>query len=257
MSAPAQMGPVARVGNIFFGPGEVFEDVRRSPRDWWLPLVLLIVVASAAGVVFRYRLNLTPEVLAQAAIETGLERQGKTEKDLTDQERQAVDTQRKVTEFMIRLGPALNAAYFVIFFGVSSLVYWVILLVAQMKTTFFRVLSVVSYSYFAPNLIKFLLSIVYAFLVSPDNVDSKTFMSSGGLLTTSLSFLTSMKDHPALWTLLNWIDVFSIWFLVLLAFGFGAIALKRRKFGSTIVLAAVPYVLMILISAGFAAAFSK
>ena len=69
--------------------------------------------------------------------------------------------------------------------------------------------------------------------------------------------ITSMKAHPALWTFLNWIDVFSIWFLVLLAIGFGAISLKRKSFGSSFMLAAAPYALMMLIAVGLRLAFSQ
>lgn len=248
MSAPPQMNAFARLGNVFFGPGEVFEDVRRSPGGWWLPLILLVVAVSASGFVLQWKLGFTPQVLAQAATESGLEQRGKTMKDLTDAERQQVEGGQKFTEMIFRLGPVFGAVYFILFFGIASLTYWVILLVAQAKTSYFRVLSVVAFSYFAPNIVKAILQTIYAFLVSSDNVDAKTFISQGGLLTTSLSFLTSMKAHPALWTFLNWIDVFSIWFLVLLAIGFGAISLKRKSMGSMLPVAAAPYVVMMLLS---------
>ena len=34
LTEPAQMSSFSRLGNVFFSPGEVFADVRRSPRDW-------------------------------------------------------------------------------------------------------------------------------------------------------------------------------------------------------------------------------
>jgi hypothetical protein len=257
MTAPAQMGPLARLGNVVFAPGDVFEDVRRSPRDWWLPMVLLIVFSAVAGVVIQQRLHFTPEAMAQAATEANLERQGKSEKDLSDQERQQLEQGKKFTEMIFKLGPALGVITIPFLFGVMSLVYWLVLLISQAKTTYFRVLSVVTYAYSVPNIVKLLLTILYAFLVSPDNVDAKSFLASGGLLTTSLAFVTSLKAHPVLWTALNWIDLFSIWFMVLCAIGFGAISLKRKTFGSAFLLVLAPYALLWLITIGFTAAFAK
>jgi Yip1-like protein len=257
MSAPAQMGPLARLGNVYFAPGDVFEDVRRSPRDWWLPFVVFIVIATAVGYLVQYRLNTTPEAMAAAAIDAGLEQQGKTRKDLSDQEKQAVEKQEQFTTFLFKVGPAVTVVYYVIFVGVASLLYWVIMMIAQAKTTFFRVVSVVTYAYAAPNILKALLQGIYAFLASPDSIDIKAMMASGGLLTTSLSFLTSAKEHPALWTLLNWFDLFSIWFLILLAIGLGAVALKRLKMGTAIAIAASPYVVLLLIGVAFKLLFSK
>src|SRR5262245_47407697 len=137
MSAPAQMGPLARLGNVVFSPGEVFEDVRRSPRDWWLPMVVLVLITAATTFVIKERLNFTPEALAQAATEMQLERQGKTEKDLTDQEKAQVETGKKVSTFIYRFLPAIAVVTTPIFFGIASLVYWLLLLIVQAKTTYF------------------------------------------------------------------------------------------------------------------------
>jgi hypothetical protein len=257
LSAPPQMSVMARLGNIFFGPGDVFEDVRRSPRGWWLPIIVLLLLSSGSGFLLQYKLNLTPETLAAAAVDAQLEQQGKTRKDLSDQEKAQVEGQEKFTALFFKFGPIVGVVFFAVFFAVVSLIYWLILMIAQAKTTFLRVLSVVAFSYFAPNLIKLLLQVVYTFLVNPENVDPKAFMQSGSLLTTSLAFLVSAKEHAALWTFLNWIDVFSIWFLVLLGIGFGAISLKRKKFGSTFPLAVAPYALVMLLSVGFRLLLSR
>lgn len=251
MSAPAQMGPLARVGNVFFSPGEVFEDVRRSPRDWWLPLVLFIVVATAVGYVAQKRLDFTPEAMANAAIEGALEQQGKTMKDLSDQERQGVEAQKKGMMFFFKLGPVITVVFVLILIGLATLTYWVLLLIAQSKTTFFRVLSVVSYAYFVPNVLKAILQGVYAFLTNPDNIDIKTVMQTGGFITASPAAFVSIKDHPVLWTFLSYFDVFSIWFLALLAIGFTAITVKRMKIGTATIVAAAPYVVVMLIACGF------
>lgn len=253
LSEPRQMSPISRLVNVFFSPGEVFEDVRRSPRDWWLPVLVLLAVVTASGYVLQYRLNLTPEVVATAAIDSGLEQQGKTRKDLSEAERNAVQQQEAFMRTMFKFGPVVGLVYFVIFFAVAAGVYYVMLLVAQAKTTFFRVLSVVAYAYFVPNVLKSILQGIFAFLKSPDDVDAAAFVQSGGLLTASPAAFFSVKESPVLWTLLSYFDVFSIWFLVLLAIGFAAICAKRLKLGTAGLIAAAPYVLVMLVAVGFAA----
>ena len=257
MAAPPQMGAFARLGNIFFGPGDVFEDVRRSPRGWWLPIVILLVVATGVGYVAQTRLGLTPEVLAGAAVDSALEQQHKTRKDLSDAERDAYAKQEKFTATIFRFGPVVGLVYFPIFFGIMAGAYYVILMILQAKTTYMRVLAVAAYSYFAPNVLKAVLQGVFALVKSPDDVDPQAFIQGGGLLTTSLSFLTSFKDHPALWTLLSWFDVFSIGFLVLLAIGFSHITLKRMKTGTAFLAAAAPYVIFMLLSTATKLVMSK
>jgi hypothetical protein len=256
MSAPPQMGPLARLGNIFFSPGDVFEDVRRSPRDWWLPMVVLLIVATAVGYFIQYKLDFTPEKLAAAAVESGLEQQGKTRKDLSADEQNAVAAQEKVMSTMFKLGPITGIVFMSIFFGIVSLAYWVLLLITQARTTFFRVLSVVAYAYFVPNVLKALLQGVLALMKGPGDVDAGAYMMSGGLITASPAAFVSVKESPALWTLLSYLDVFSIWFLILLAIGFTAITVKRMKLGKALVLAIAPYLIIMLGAAGFRALMS-
>jgi hypothetical protein len=52
------MGPIARFLNVFFSPGAVFEDIRRDPRGFMVPIVLCsIAVAAFVGLYFaRYDL---------------------------------------------------------------------------------------------------------------------------------------------------------------------------------------------------------
>ncbi len=257
LSAPAQMSPFARLGNIVFSPGEVFEDIRRSPRDWWLPILLLIVIATGVGYVVQYRLNFTPDVMAKSIVDTGLEQQGKTRKDLSEDEKKAVAAQETATAWMFRLGPIVSTIYFFIFFGIATGLYYLLLMIAQGKTTFFRVLSVVVYAYAVPNMVKYLLGVVMAFVQDPAEADPVGFIQNGGLITTSLSFLTSLKAHPVLFTFLSWIDLFSIAFLVLLTIGLSTITVKRLKIGTAAAIAVTPYVLMMLLSVGSSMLFRR
>jgi hypothetical protein len=251
MSAPPQMSPLQRVGNVFFSPGEVFEDVRRSPRDWWLPILLLFVVGIGANYVVLNRLGFTPELLATSAVDSGLEQQGKTRKDLSEDERNAVEMQENFIEMSFRFAPLVGLLFGAVFYVLAALLYWILLMIAQAKTTFFRVLSVVAYAFFVPNILKSLLQVVLAFLMDPSTADAATYLQTGGVLTASPAALVSMKESPVLWTLLSYVDVFSIWFIALLGIGFAAITVKRLKVGTALAIAAAPYVFIMLVATGF------
>ncbi len=43
---PARMGPMARFFNVFLSPGAVFEDNRRNPAGWWVPVIILVLVTA-------------------------------------------------------------------------------------------------------------------------------------------------------------------------------------------------------------------
>lgn len=252
LSEPPQMGPFARIANIFFSPGEVFEDVRRSPRDWWLPLILLLAILSASGYVLQARLDLTPERLAAATVDLGLEQQNKTRKDLTEQERTAVAQQEQVTEMFFRYGVVAGLVFLTIMFFVIAAVYFVLTMIVQAKTTFFRVLAVVAYAYFVPNVLKAVLQVIFSFITSADDVDPVAYIQQGGLLSASPAALVSFRESPALWTLLSYFDVFTIWFLILVAIGLSIIPVKKMKMSTAVMVTVIPYVLVMLVGTGFA-----
>lgn len=130
-------------------------------------------------------------------------------------------------------------------------VYRLLLLIFQAETTFLRVLAATSYAYVAPNIVKALLMIVLAFLRSPGELDMKELVEGRGLLTTSLAFLVSAKEHPVVAVILSNLDLFSIWWLVPII-GMAAVC-RRGKTGVAAIVVLAPYVLLVLVSIGWTA----
>lgn len=257
LTEPAQMNPISRLVNAVFSPGEMFTDVRRSPRDWIVPILLFVIVASVAGYVAQWRFNLTPEVMAAAVVDVGLEQQGKTRKDLTEQEKQGVEIQEGVTRFMYKVAPVTAAVLIMISIFVIGSLYRVLAPLFQGRTTYFRCISVVAYAYSIPQTIKWFLQIVLSFVKSPDSVDPVGYLQGGGLIQASPAAFFSAKANPVLFSMLSWFDVFSIWFLVLAVIGLSTVCVKKMKPGSAAFIVVGPYVLMMLLSVALAAAFSK
>jgi hypothetical protein len=256
LTEPAQMSPITRLVNIFFSPGEVFQDIRRSPRDWWLPILVLVIVASAAGYVIQWRLDLTPAKLAAAQTDLAIDMQGKTRKDLTEQEKQAFEMQQNFTEVVFKFAPIAAFVFILIGFGILAGLYRVSLLIAQAQTTFFRVLSVVAYAGYVPGVVKSLLQMVLAFLRSPDDVDPKAYLINQGILATNLGAFVSLTEQPVLKTFLGYFDLFLIWQIVLLAIGLAAVS-RKLKPGTAALIAVAPFVVMMLLQVLFAFATAK
>src|SRR5436309_581314 len=63
---PARMSPLSRYFNVFFSPGAVFEDIRRDPRGWWMPLLIVGVVSSLFALLYVGRFHeFLPDIVAQ------------------------------------------------------------------------------------------------------------------------------------------------------------------------------------------------
>lgn len=246
-SEPAQMSPMSRLVNIFFSPGEVFEDVRRSARDWWLPMVIYLLIATGVGYVVQLRLNLTPERVAAAAVDLQLEREGRTRKDLTPEVRAQYEQGEKFQAMMMRYAPILAAVMVPIAFAVGAGIYMLLAMIFGARPNFFRMLSVVAYSFFASGVVQSLLQLLLAFLRSPDDVDPKSFLlNKGSILAASPAAFVSADDNPVLFTALSYFDVFSIWYLVLVTIGIAMVS-KKIKMGSAALIAFGPYVLWAIV----------
>jgi hypothetical protein len=241
------MSPFARLGNIFFSPGEVFQDVRRSPRDWWLALLVSLIALTASGYVVQWRLGLGPKEFAVATVNMGLDAQGKTRKDLSDQEKQTLPAMERFWEGFYTFVPLIFLIGLPIGVFILAGLYRLTLLVIQGETTFFRVVSVVSYSYYVPNVVKAVLTSILAFLQTPGELDALTFIKNGGILSASPAAFVSAVEHPVLRATLSSFDLFGIWYLVLATIGLVAVS-KKVKTGTALLIVVTPYLLSCLLT---------
>ncbi len=253
LTEPAQMNPVSRLINAVFSPGEVFADVRRSPRDWIVPILLFVIVASVAGYVVQWRFNFTPEVITTASVDAELEKQGKTRKDLTDAEKQQVEMSEQFTIFILKALPFVSAIVITLTIFFVGGLYRLLTPLFQGRTTFFRCVSVAAYAYSIPQTIKWLLHIVMSFMKSPESVDVVGYLQSGGLIQASPAAFFSAKANPVLFAMLSWFDLFAIWFLALAVIGISTVCVKKLKPGSAALIVVGPYVLAMLIHVAFKA----
>jgi len=64
----ARMSPLSRYLNVFFSPGAVFDDIRRDPRGWWVPILIGCVVAAIFAAAYFQRFGPLQGEIEAAAI---------------------------------------------------------------------------------------------------------------------------------------------------------------------------------------------
>jgi hypothetical protein len=254
LTEPPKMSPFARLFNIFFSPGEVFEDVRRSPRDWWLPVVVLSALVMGTTFFVQSRLGMTPEVLGKAAIDLTLKKQNKTRKDLSPQEKDQFEKVEKVQAVMQQFIPFFIPVGFLLMFAIGAGFYRLLALIVGFETTYFRLFSVMAYSYFAPITLKCILSVLVALGRKPGDIDPEVYLMTRDVVAAGPAAFISQTEHPALRALASNFDVFNIWVAVLIAIGLAA-ASRKLSIGTASMIVGGIFLFWMVVSTGMAAAF--
>jgi hypothetical protein len=256
---PARIGWAGRLVGTLFSPGETFQDVNRKPT-WIAPLLISIAVSLAFSAFFEWRARPDWDRFFQTMIEKRL---GKPMKELPpDQQAQInkqIEWQKKFARadfsspLLILLGLAKFAIYYAAAFLISAGVFAVGLMFMQAKATFKKTLSVIAWSWCATTLVY--LCVTAASLMVRDNESLRdlNLADPAGIVPTNLAVALPSGTSPFLSSIAGSIDIFSIWYLILLAIGFAAIAgAKKFKPGRTATLVFGVWVFAILIKAAFA-----
>ncbi len=207
-SEPAQMSEVATLGNVFFDPGETFEDLRRKPR-FVMATILMILAFSAFQIAFVEKIGLKKIITAR--FETNSRVQQMPEED----KRKLIEQQSSPVVKYITYASSPIVMIIALFIG--GLIYWFGISAVGGKTTFLRATAVWVYSSFPPTLIAMLANFIVLFLKPVDDIDLAS--SQQGLVAANPTMFIDLKSHPALNTVVSAIDLFAIWGLVLAAIG--------------------------------------
>ncbi len=225
-SVPPPIPPVAepkpnslqRIFGVLSAPVPTFESIARRP-DWVVPLLILMVISLAAGVIIAQRVDFT--ALAREAIETNP---------------QTAKIPAERLDTMVRF----SAATMKVFAFASPLVSILVLMIVAAilmfafrmfggQGTFRQAFSVTIYAWY-PLLIKSILAVIV--------ILNKTAISIFDLqnpILSNLGFLFDPKTQPVQFALGSSLDLFTIWSLVLMIIGFAAISRLPRARAATIV----------------------
>jgi Yip1 domain len=235
--AASSGGPDSAVGRlvgVFFSPLATFDAIAKRP-SWVLPLILWLGLAAAGSALLLPRLDWASLMKDQA------EKRGQTLS-----ERDAQDQVARMSRFfwLFDAIAVLFAAFALL--GTAAL-FFAALQAFGREVRFAQSLAVTSHA-FMPHLIGYLVFIPV--VLTTDKIRKE---SAGDLVRSNLGFLADAKTSPALHSLLQSVDVFSLWTIALLTIGLASAARLPR--GRSAALVVTLWLLFVLGKAGVAAVF--
>lgn len=206
-----------RIIGVLFSPDATFASIARKP-DWVVPLVLLLIVSLAAGVI------MAPRIDFGSATREAMEQNKNMKQEQIDR---AVKMTSSIAKVMTYLSPVLSLIGLLIISGVLLLAFRLFGGEGDFKQAF----SVVCYSSI-PTIIKSVVTLII--IVVKGGIIPATMLAT--LVRSNLGFLVDMKTNPMAFALLSSIDIFSIWFLALLIIGFAYVSRLSKAKSAVIVI---------------------
>ena len=233
--APAVSAP-ARVVGTFFSPVSTFESIAARP-GFILP-ILLWTAASLLVTAF-----LLPKIDFDRMIRSSIEKRGQPVPE--ERIQSIVARQKRMAPVLYNVIGVVSPALICL---LVTLIYWASFKAFGWDFTFKQGFGATAHAFLPGVLGAFVLLLV---LTRQESVDPTAM---GDLLRSNLGFLVDKKSSPALHSLLESLDLFSLWSLVLLSIGYAAAARVSRKSSAGVVLTI--WALYVLGKAGLSALLS-
>jgi len=236
------LSQVQRIINVFVSPSSTFSDLKRNPT-WWVAWLLICVMSVPLIVAIQQKVGY--DQLVRNQISTNARAREAMEKLPADQREQRIQAQAAFGKYIAYATPIIALIVYVIVAGVlmGTFNFGV-----GTEVSFSLALAITVFAYL-PAAIKSILAAIALYA----GADPEAF-DPNNPVATNLGFFVARTDHPALYTLLSWVDLFGIWIVILLGIGFSSVSKVKRS--TAIYIVAGWYVLTALLLTGLAAAFS-
>jgi hypothetical protein len=246
---PARLGPLSRLTGTLLSPGETFEDVNRKPT-WIAPMIIAIITVLASTLFFSWRVKPDWDQIMRNQIKKRLERSGQTLSE--EQMQQQVEFAKKIAQFSPVIGAVFTPIIYVVLAGIFALG----LMFIQAKTTYKKILSVVSWSLAATGVVATIVTMASLMVRDEEGLRSLDPTQSAGIVPSNVAAFLPSETSAVIKSLAGSIDVFTIWVLILLSIGFAAIAGSRKvTTGKAATVVFGFWAVFVLIKCGWAAAF--
>lgn len=236
----AAISPIGRIVGVLFSPKATFADIVRKP-SWLLPVAIMIVLGILTAISLNQRMNWREYVSQQ------IEKSPRASQLTPEQKQQQIEAGAKIapisTYISVPLVPIVGLL-------VVTLVMWgAYNLLGGANTDFKTSLGIVSHA-FVPSYIASLLFLVVIFLKPVGSVDLENPVA-----TNVAAFL---PEGVPKWldVLCKNVDVFVIWYLLLIAIGFAATNPKKLKGGKSLTIAVSVMAVYLVLRVGIAFIFS-
>jgi hypothetical protein len=238
-----------RLIGVYCSPGEAFQEIGRAPR-LLLPVIVLLLFSVVASYIV---LNRIPEEVSMRIIEQQMQQQvdsGRINQEQADQQKEqmikGMSFFRNMTPFFAASFTILMALFFAGVVKLASLIFGI-------ENRFKPLLTVAIYSILAVSILSSILFIILVFIKPADEFDWENPIPSNLAAFLSAAGITEFPRY--LKTFLSYVDVFTIWRLVLLAIGFAAVS-KKLKTSTAGIWLAIVTILIALVHSAWVAVFS-
>ena len=238
-----QLSQPQRIINTFIDPVKTFTDLRRGTA-WWMAWIFVALFSIGYAATVDTKIGFDQAMANQMKLASA--------KQLENIEKMPADQRAKMMSIQVTVMKIISYG-----FPILSLVIMVITAALLMATfrfgtgadvTFGASLAVVVYSHL-PGIFRAILGIVTIFA----GKDPESFYIENPV-ATNLGYFLDPLQHKAFYTLGSYVDVFSIWILVLTAIGFSCVTKVKRGTSYGIVFGL--YAFVALVHTGFAALMS-
>ena len=218
--APAEPKPnsIARIIGVLFSPDETFASIAKRPT-WAAPLILLILVSVASGIVMAPRVDWAGPAREQMESRTDIS---------AEQKEAGMRMAGAMGKVITYAGPILAIIFMLILAGILLLAFRLF----GGEGTFAQAWSATLYAY-VPNCIKSIVVLIVMVIKGGDKISP---MALPTLLRSNLAFLFDPKDNPMAFALAGQFDIFSIWVLILIIIAFAHLAKVSKGKSAAIVI---------------------
>ncbi len=241
-SQPEPLSMVERLTNVFFSPSKTFNDLNRD-NSWWAAWLLISVFAFLF--MFAVQQKVGFEQITRNEIAASPKAQETMEKLTPEAREQRIQMSVGITKgisyafplTILITGAIIAAVLMATFnFGLGT------------EMSFNTVLAVLFYAW-VPGILKSILAAVSLFAgADPEGFNIRNPAA------TNIGFFFTRADHPVLHSMFSWVDVFAIWYIILLGIGFSCVTKVKRSTATSVI--AGWYIVCALVGTGWVALFS-
>lgn len=246
---PARLGPIQRLGGTLFSPGETFEDINRKPT-WVVPILIAMATVLASTLFFEWRVKPNWDQIMLSETRKRVQKSGQT---LTEDQ---IQQQASIGATFAKFTPVLAVVFMPIFYVILAGIFALGLMFIQAKTTFKKILSVISWSGAATGIVGLLVTVAVLFVRDPAEIRNLNPSEFSNLVPSNIGAFLSSDTSAVIRSVAGSLDVFTLWWLILLSMGFAAIAGSRKiTSGKTGAMVFGFWLVFVLLKVGWAAAF--
>ncbi len=237
------LGFFQRLTGIYFEPSRTFADVDRKPT--WLGMYIVICILALASA-FAIQSRMDYETYMRKAL-----KMNPMTKSMSEEQVQVI-LDRPQSAFQKYSSMIFAPIGILIVYFVLAGVFLLLFMMMGAAVKYKKSLAVSYWAMGPPAIIVTILSIVFVYVKSPEDLE----INPAANVVSNLGILVPQGESPVLAGILSSIDLFSFWSIFLLAVGFAAVSERKLTVGKAAAGIVVLWALYVLGKAGVTSIFS-